>query len=125
MTRLSPDQRAYASMWRQQGRAWGSIAKKLGVTEYAVRVAIDPTFRERKAEEQEQERQSRRRHGKRADSARQNGGYSGSPFRPTEAEFRAAQKLIPPDTRDLTGVICGDPIPGRSALDRMRGGVPA
>jgi hypothetical protein len=25
---------------------------------------------------------------------------------------------IPPDTRDLTAKICGDPLPGRSALDR-------
>ncbi len=34
-----------------------------------------------------------------------------------------AQRLfrqIPPDTRDLTGRLLGDPIPGRSALDRMQ-----
>lgn len=28
------------------------------------------------------------------------------------------KKSIPNDTRDLTARICGDPIPGRSALDR-------
>ena len=35
------------------------------------------------------------------------------------AENRLAE--IPPDTRDLTGTILGDPLPGRSALDQMRG----
>lgn len=29
-------------------------------------------------------------------------------------------ELPPPDTRDLTGRIFGDPLPGRSYLDRMR-----
>jgi transposase len=29
----------------------------------------------------------------------------------------ARLKTIPPDTRDLTALICGDPLPGRSALD--------
>ena len=28
---------------------------------------------------------------------------------------------IPQDTRNLTQVICGDPLPGRSALERMQG----
>lgn len=30
---------------------------------------------------------------------------------------------IPDDTRSLTGRICGDPLPGRSALDRRRAGL--
>ena len=28
---------------------------------------------------------------------------------------------VPPDTRSLTGRVCGDPLPGRSALDREGG----
>lgn len=28
-------------------------------------------------------------------------------------------KAIPPDTRDLTGRICGDPLPGRRAIDKQ------
>lgn len=31
-----------------------------------------------------------------------------------------AAKPVPKDTRDLTGRLMGDPMPGRSALDRMR-----
>ena len=38
---------------------------------------------------------------------------TGSKFRPSEEEYRAARKLIPADTRDTTGVLCGDPLPGR------------
>jgi hypothetical protein len=35
---------------------------------------------------------------------------------------RQAEELppIPPDTRCLTGLLCGDPLPGRSALDKMK-----
>jgi hypothetical protein len=29
-------------------------------------------------------------------------------------------KLVPPDTRDLTARLCGDPLPGRRAID-LRG----
>jgi len=37
--------------------------------------------------------------------------------------LRSARKMfkaLPVDTRTLTGVICGDPLPGRSALDRRQ-----
>lgn len=39
--------------------------------------------------------------------------------RPSKEAVAALLKLIPPDTRSLTGCICGDPLPGRSALDRL------
>lgn len=35
-----------------------------------------------------------------------------------DAERRLRE--VPPDTRDLTARICGDPLPGRSALDRRK-----
>lgn len=37
---------------------------------------------------------------------------------PTAEELRERFRAIPKDTRDLTSKICGDPLPGRSALDR-------
>lgn len=45
------------------------------------------------------------------------------PFRqsvvdPIDVAARLAE--IPVDTRDLTAVVFGDPLPGRSALDKMR-----
>lgn len=39
-------------------------------------------------------------------------------FRPTPAQLRKMVLSIPADTRDVTGQVCGDPLPGRSALDR-------
>lgn len=41
-------------------------------------------------------------------------------FRPTPKELQALARSIPADTRSLTARIAGDPLPGRSALDRLR-----
>jgi hypothetical protein len=46
------------------------------------------------------------------------GGHGFKRFRPTPAELRRAVLAIPRDTRDITGLVAGDPLPGRSALDR-------
>ena len=43
-------------------------------------------------------------------------------FRPSPAELRKAVLAIPRDTRDITGLVAGDPLPGRSALDRKQEG---
>lgn len=48
--------------------------------------------------------------------------YFGERAKIEDIEARLAE--IPYDTRDLTARIFGDPLPGRSALDRM-GGRPA
>lgn len=48
--------------------------------------------------------------------------YFGERVQREDIEARMAE--IPYDTRDLTARIFGDPLPGRSALDRM-GGRPA
>lgn len=37
---------------------------------------------------------------------------------PDERDLKARWREIPPDTRDLTARLCGDPLPGRRALDR-------
>lgn len=46
-----------------------------------------------------------------------------APCRPmTENQLRLyRERQIPRDTRDLTAQLCGDPLPGRSALDRRHG----
>lgn len=36
------------------------------------------------------------------------------------ADLKQLRRLLPIDTRDLTAAFCGDPLPGRSALDRRR-----
>jgi hypothetical protein len=37
-----------------------------------------------------------------------------------KAEARRQWLSLPPDTRDLTGRLMGDPIPGRRALDKIK-----
>jgi transposase-like protein len=37
-----------------------------------------------------------------------------------DADAARLAQLIPEDTRTLTGRFCGDPLPGRSALDRRQ-----
>ena len=49
-----------------------------------------------------------------------NGPHGFKRFRPTPAELRRAVLAIPKDTRDVTGLILNDPLPGRSALDRKQ-----
>jgi hypothetical protein len=44
------------------------------------------------------------------------GAHGFKRFRPTPAELRRAVLAIPKDTRDITGLVCGDPLPERSAL---------
>lgn len=101
--------------------------------EQAIRDALDP---ERKARRTQQKNAHRRNDplrskkanrdtkaasaSKRAAGLRGVSGLSG-------AEVRERQKLIPADTRTFTQRFCGDPLPGRSALDRRTSahGLPA
>jgi hypothetical protein len=48
------------------------------------------------------------------------GAHGFQRYRPTPAELRRLAREVPPDTRDVTGQLLGDPLPGRSALDQMR-----
>lgn len=52
-------------------------------------------------------------------AARKQAGLTYHAARDSEAErgWREQLPLMPPDTRNLTARICGDPLPGRSALD--------
>lgn len=40
--------------------------------------------------------------------------------RPSQSDLARRRAEIPKDTRDFTQRFCGDPLPGRSALDRRR-----
>jgi len=46
------------------------------------------------------------------------GGTGHSASRKANADALRLRRAVPADTRDLTSFICGDPLPGRSALDR-------
>ena len=59
---------------------------------------------------------------KEVSAAKRKAGLTYPVCRNREAYFAALEQLkrIPPDTRDLTGRLMGDPLPGRSALDRSQ-----
>ena len=48
---------------------------------------------------------------------RRQAGLSEREVFPNPADVAARLAEIPPNTRNLTARVCGDPIPGRSALD--------
>ena len=76
---------------RLSGLPWAQIAERLGTTPNTVRRALDPEYVERmRAYERNRDRSDR----------------------------RPARHAIPADTRTLTARLFGDPLPGRSALDR-------
>lgn len=51
-------------------------------------------------------------------AGRRAAGIGLPPSKVRDAEAERLLRAIPADTRDLTGRLCGDPLPGRSALDR-------
>ncbi len=87
-------------------RAAGATFKELSAaipttTTYQLRCVVDSSYADRE--------RSRPRYSKAA-----------RPEAADKAELRRRLRAIPQDTRDLTGRLNGDPLPGRSALD-MRG----
>ena len=47
--------------------------------------------------------------------------FDGSCGKPDPHDTAQRLRAVPRDTRDFTARFCGDPLPGRSALDRMEG----
>lgn len=86
------------------------IAKALGLASGTpVREWLDPAYRRDRQDRENARRAGNHRHAKRP--------------RSKTIEARDAVQLfraIPKDTRDLTARLCGDPLPGRRALD-LRG----
>lgn len=108
-----------ATRLRQEGLSWGAIGLALGVTGDTAHRAVDPEYSERRKALNNEARRSRRH----AESSRLLVGIHRVE---TDADVaRDAARLIaqiPPDTRDLTARLLGDPLPGRSALDHWTRG---
>jgi hypothetical protein len=103
-----------ARQLRKGGATWAMIAKQCGVSTEVVQRAIDPGYAERRSADIRAARQLRR-----GSLHVEPSSVRMSPADKLEAERMLAE--LPPDTRGLTARICGDPIPGRSALDRKAG----
>jgi len=92
--RIPQELHAPAQRLRAAGKSYREISEALGVSETSVRRMVGTL---------EVFRVGDRRYGERS-----------------EEKVAAAKllKLIPPDTRSLTARIAGDPLKGRSALDK-------
>jgi hypothetical protein len=102
MIALTPEQMARAKALLAEGKTWGVIAKLVGSTYFTVRCELDPSYRSRRAA---QIREARARKPPSTKAV-------------TLEEAQRAIAAIPDDTRALTARLLGDPLPGRSALDR-------
>jgi hypothetical protein len=109
---LSAEQTEEARALRASGAKWVYLAKRYQCDEGTVRRALDAGYRAKRAE------QILRAKLRRADER------AAIAPRPPVASIAVREDAIrlmaaiPADTRNLTQRIFGDPLPGRSALDR-------
>lgn len=104
---LSPSQIVAAGTLHEKNPGfytWAMLGQIFGFNAETVRRACDPNFRERRREQNR----------KAWEKLSTKGGVKLD--RIAAKNVRELQKQIPPDTRDLTGRLLGDPIPG----DRRR-----
>lgn len=106
---MTNEEKAEIRRLRKDGMSWNAIGGIFGVTPDTVRGAIDPEFRARRNAQIEHRRKMRRM-GEHFTAA----SIDRASLR-ADAERRMEE--IPADTRDLTALILGDPIPGRRAID--------
>lgn len=107
--RRTPEKILRATELRAAGWSCGRIAKELGVScGCLIKGWLDEGYAERKRQVARIYREKGRTVPLRVDKR----GIS------EEAERLLA--AIPPDTRDLTARLCGDPLPGRRAIDFRR-----
>ena len=109
----TPELEAKARALRSQGMSWRDIGKAIGVNPTSVHEWCDDEYRDYK--------RGRRQELKRTDKPeairRPYQGKTWKEFRPDDRHL----PKVPPDTRDLTARMLGDPLPGRSALDKRHG----
>jgi len=98
------------------GSTWKAAVAVSGMSYFKFRVAVDPGYRVVRRAAVNVRR--RKRGGK---SSSSNAHRTERTVTPAEALVALAG--VPADDRSLTGRLLGDPLPGRSALDR-RGGMP-
>lgn len=96
--------RQTALRMREMGKSWGTLARHFDCSEETIRRVIDPEYRRVRSE----------RYRPVHDKIISNAGR----FPPAEVE--RILRTIQPDTRTLQAKFMGDPIPGRSALDKKR-----
>ncbi len=107
-----PEVKARALRYHTRGYSPKQIAELLGVDTTTIRSWTDPEYAAN--------RRAWAKTGRRRKSAGEPSRQAGRRPEPGRLgpEEEAALPPLPKDTRPLTGVLLGDPLPGRSALDR-------
>ena len=111
---LTAEQIAQAKELSVLGWSYSRIGERLGCHYGTIRLALDADYAVNRRIGARETRQRRYKPEKRP-AGRENA--SGASVK-EDAAARLAE--VPKDTRSLTGVLCGDPLPTRSALDKRQ-----
>lgn len=97
---------ARARLKRQNGQSWNALARHFNCAEETIRRYMDDEYRKKRADRYRPEHRRFTMYG--------------DPPRMTSAEAKRVIESVPSDTRDPVARWMGDPLPGRSALDKLR-----
>lgn len=110
---MTDEQRGAIQELKSHGWNIASICRALSLNEYKVRKVFDPEAHAQRVVQRQQRR-------KQLEPV--NGPHVMSRYRPSPELLKRLWSAVPADTRDVTGFVMGDPLPGRSALDKMNCG---
>lgn len=113
--KFTPDEIEWIKSARRVGRSWALIADHFGTGYEQCRSAIDPVYRVAQRKYRSSWQAIKRRERSNPNTSRRNPQVP----REVENELRRAQA----SPLSVTQSICGDPLPGRSALDMKRRGL--
>lgn len=120
---LSPEEQAAvinrARQLRADGVSWKEASRQLGVCVDRLQMHLNPAFDLAAYRARKRAQDARRRDRER--SVRTAVDIEPVMSMPLRSDVAARLAEIPADTRDATARFFGDPLPGRSALDRERG----
>jgi len=108
---------AEAKRMLRDGMKQKDVAAQFGCNITTLKCAINTEYRAKRLAH-DREKKARARAAFKADFPHGLPHIDEGPSRLTSDEIASRLALIPEDTRSLTGRICGDPLPPRSALGR-------
>lgn len=113
--RITDDQVARATKLLAEGHSWRAIAAEVGTSHDGIRRRVDPKYR---AMKNEIASRSNNKHGNERYAST---GVSANVHHKRAPDFVIDECVMAhARPRSLTQSICGDPLPGRSALDKQR-----
>ena len=108
-SRLTPEQESKALELRSRKVGWRRIAASVGTSMWNLRMQIDPDFKLMESARWKQNWHLRQ-------SGRSSCGHTAKLTIPPDVEAERSRAYDPNPTANM--VLCGDPRPGRSALDK-------